>query len=559
MFGSFRKHQQWIWIVVAAVTILSFVVFFSPDAKWKTGSGTSKDAGGNFGTIDGKPIGAREYNDSYRETLISHFLRANGKWPDRDEQTQRSLERDTVVRVFLKRKMIDLDVHVSDAAAASLSEQRIGRYQRATVEKDLLAQQGLNWSDFERFWKHEAGLMQLMNVAGVSAKLMNPSEAETLWKKEHQEIASEMAVFNATNYISSVVANPEELGRFYTNRMATYRIPERTVVNYVPFTPSNFFAKADERINKMTNFNAAVDEQFSKRGTNDLVRTADGKVDETGTKAKIRDEIREIIALQEARKAAAEFGNELLDKANKGQSSLQLFTSFAAAKGYTTKKTEPFDRQTGLSDTNFPSEFENRAFNLSAAEPISFSPIVGEKGVYLIALDHKVPSELPPLDKIKDKVAADYKKFTAGNLARQAGDAFYKALTNGLAQKKTFEEVCKQTNAKLVKLPPFSSQTQALPEAENVGVNPQMLKRLAMDVNPGHSSKFEPTAEGGLVYYVEKRLPVDEAKLKAELPEFLSRLRVYRQNEAFNAWFRKQAEQAKLQGPQHDTKTASAQ
>jgi SurA N-terminal domain len=558
MFGSFRKHQQWIWIVVAAITILSFVVFFSPDAKWKTGS-APKDTSGNWGTIDGKPIGAREYHDSYQETLLSHFLRANGKWPDRDEQTQRTLERDTVVRVFLKHKMNDLDIHVSDAAAANLSEQRIGHYQRATVEKDLLAQQGLTWNDFERFWKHEAGLMQLMNVAASSAKLMNPSEAETLWRKDHQEVASEMAVFNASNYVANVVATPEELGRFYTNRMATYRVPERTVVTYVPFTASNFFAKADERIGKMTNFNAAVDEQYIKRSTNDLVHTADGKVDEAGTKKKIREEIREIIALQEARKSAADFGNELLEKVSKSQPTLQAFTSFAAAKGYTTKTTEPFDRQNGLSDTNFPPEFETRALNLTATEPISYSPILGEKGVYLIALDHKIPSELPGLDKIKDKVTTDYKQFTAANLARSAGEAFYKALTNGLAQKKTFEDVCKQTNAKLVKLPPFSSQTQALPEAESAGVKPDMLKRLALDVNPGHSSKFEPTAEGGLVFYVEKRLPVDEAKMKAELPEFLTRLRLYRQNEAFNQWFRKQAEQAKLQGPQRDTKTASAQ
>lgn len=558
MFGSFRKHQQWIWIVVAAITILSFVVFFSPDAKF--GTGRRADTGGNFGSINGKPIGLEEYRDAYQETLLSHFLRSNGKWPDRDEQTQRGIERDAVIRVFLKHKMKDLDIHVSDAAAATLSEQRIGRYQRAAVEKDLLAPQGLSWGDFERFWKHEAGLMQLMNVAASSAKLMNPSEAESLWKKENQQVSSEMAVFSASNYMAKVVATPEELGRFYTNRMATYRIPERTVLSYVPFTVSNFLAKADERIAKMTNFSALVDEQYIKTGTNDLVKTADGKTDEAATKAKIKENIREYLALQEARKAAADFGNELLDQAGKSRPSLQLFTNFASAKGLKTKVTEPFDRQTGLSDTNLPTaEFEAKGLSLTDKDPISFSPIVGEKGVYLVALDHKVQSELPPLEKIKDKVTLDYKKFTAADLARKAGDTFHRAVTNGLAQKKTFEQVAKETNTKRVKLPPFSQQTQTLPEAENAGVSLQTLKRLSMDINPGNASQFIPTQEGGLVYYMEKRLPVDETKMKAELPEFLARLRLYRQNEAFNAWFRKQAEQAKLQLPQREMNTAAAQ
>ena len=80
-----------------------------------------------------------------------------------------------------------------------------------------------------------------------------------------------------------------------------------------------------------------------------------------------------------------------------------------------------------------------------------------------------------------------------------------------------------------------------------------------MDINPGQASPFIPSQEGGLVFYVSKRLPVDEVKMKADMPEFLARLRLYRQNEAFNQWFRKQAEQAKITLPPRETKTASAQ
>jgi hypothetical protein len=40
--------------------------------------------------------------------------------------------------------------------------------------------------------------------------------------------------------------------------------------------------------------------------------------------------------------------------------------------------------------------------------------------------------------------------------------------------------------------------------------------------------------------------------VKDKLPEFVGRLRFYRQNEAFNQWFRKEAERAKLVVPQRE-------
>ena len=58
--------------------------------------------------------------------------------------------------------------------------------------------------------------------------------------------------------------------------------------------------------------------------------------------------------------------------------------------------------------------------------------------------------------------------------------------------------------------------------------------------------------EGGYVAYVKARPPIDETKMKLELPEFIANMRQYRQNEAFNKWFQRQAELAKLSAPKRD-------
>ena len=55
MFGSFRKHQQWIWILGVIVIIPSFVIFFSPDAKWNRGFRGGREKV-DLGSFNGKPI-----------------------------------------------------------------------------------------------------------------------------------------------------------------------------------------------------------------------------------------------------------------------------------------------------------------------------------------------------------------------------------------------------------------------------------------------------------------------------------------------------------------------
>jgi len=49
------------------------------------------------------------------------------------------------------------------------------------------------------------------------------------------------------------------------------------------------------------------------------------------------------------------------------------------------------------------------------------------------------------------------------------------------------------------------------------------------------------------------RQPVPDEKVKEELADYIAKLRLYRQNEAFNQWFRKEAEQARVTAPQKET------
>ena len=48
---------------------------------------------------------------------------------------------------------------------------------------------------------------------------------------------------------------------------------------------------------------------------------------------------------------------------------------------------------------------------------------------------------------------------------------------------------------------------------------------------------------------MKEKLPLDEAKMNATLPAFANYVRQNRQNEAFNDWFRKEAEKGLRETP----------
>ena len=51
MFGTIRKHQTWLWAIIITLTVISFVIYFSPY------SGTSdRRSASNYGYVNGQPI-----------------------------------------------------------------------------------------------------------------------------------------------------------------------------------------------------------------------------------------------------------------------------------------------------------------------------------------------------------------------------------------------------------------------------------------------------------------------------------------------------------------------
>lgn len=575
MFGTIRKHQTWLWVFLIALMSVSLVFFFSNDP----GVLGSKDdpQKRDLGSFNGRPIGEREFIAAIREIWTASVIRTQ-KLPPTDEATDAAVKEQAAARVFAKWLVRKHRIEPSEKAVAQLVQQQLGNFPYDRLEKEFLQPNNLTTADYERFMRHEAGIYQLMAAAGASAKLINPREADLIYRKEHQETEVQVAVFWASNFLDKVVITNGAIGAFYTNRQFMYRVPERTVLGYVEFTSTNYFAEADKQMAANTNIENIVNNIFFQRDTNDVLWKDDQGVPlvEADAKKKIREMIREReFALQSARRDAAGFGTALLEpKATPGlDPNPHLYGNLeklAAARGLTVKTTQPFDAISGLEEFEAPTnalprredEFNLReivrkaALELRDTNAIRFTPITGPHAVYVVGRKSSVPAETPPLEKISQKVTNDYRNFLAQDLARKTGMAFGTNVTNGIAMKKSFAEICKAEGVTVLDVPPFSDITQSLTNFD-ARINLRLLQNLARDLEPGKATSFVPfSQEGGLVLHVKGRPKLDDAKVQAAMPEFVNQLRNYRQSESFSMWFNEQAKLARFVRPKRDMPTA---
>ena len=535
MIGSIRKHSSWLWWIIAGLTIISFVVFM--------GSGPGRNGGnrvadGGYGTIYGHEVTGEAVALAQREFRIYYWLHS-GEWPEKSVSFKREdMNRETYIRLLLARKAKDLGIHIGDetvkAAAVELL-QSLGRNgQSLPMEQFLtrvLAPEGLNAADLQRFLRNDLIIQQLVQTIGLSGALVSPQEVGQLYDRERQEVTAQAVFFSASNYLAQVAVTPAAIAQFYTNNMAAYREPDRVQVSYVAFEVTNYLAQSKAEWAK-TNFEENVDAVYRQYGATEFASA------KTPEEAKVK--IRELLIHNRASAAAGlqakEFATALFAVDPVKPENL---AALAKQKGLVVRTTAPFAAAFGPEDFNAPAAFTKTAFNLTADEPVA-GPVAGPDAAYVLALANQIPSAIPSLAQIYARVTRDYQEGEAVALAQRAGVSFHATATNQMAAGKSFAQAAIAGGQTPQILPAFSLSSDDLPELGG-RVELRLLKQAAFTTPAGRVSNLIPTADGAFVLFVQQMLPVDLARKTVELPQFTAQVRRGRQSEAFNIWLQAEA------------------
>jgi hypothetical protein len=558
MFASIRRHQKWLWLVIIVLVIISFVVYFDPTYSTRSSRGRGPSAGGagDYGSINDRPLSREELLEVHQEVRLSFRLfSGTGRWPEEDEFGRQQFNPDGQAkrRLILLEKLKDLNVQVTDEAAADWianvfrdqGKFRMDIYQQFVQR--VLAPERYTEADFQRFVRHEVGIQHLISLGSVSGSFVTPREAEALFRKENEQMTAEAVLFPMSNYLASVAIDDAALQQFYTNNMARYRTPEQVQVSYVRYDATNFLTEADQRLAQETNLTTLFQTEYQKRGP-DTFKDQDGKVlSQEAAIEQMKGQERTNLALTAAAKTATSFAQQLYDMYDKQPTQTDNLEKLAAALGVQAAVTEPFSRLDGPKELKVLETFSEVAFALTPEQPMASEPLPGHDAVFVIALKRRIPSEVQPFTAVRGRVVEDYRRREALQAAHQAGQGLHAALTNGLAQNKTFEAICAEAKVEPVKLPTVALSTRSLPELEG-RVDLALLKDLASALAPGKASDFVPTRDGGVILHLISKQPVDEEKVKMELPAFVNGLREERRREASSEWFRKEAELVRLTG-----------
>ena len=540
MIGTIRKHSKWLWWVIAGLTVISFLYWGAAPATRNSGVGGSA----GYGSLYGHKITAQEFEDARREFYLFYWLR-NHEWPDHNPNIKnQELEEQIYLRLMLTKKAEALGIHVTEKAAEDAASEMLqspglsralglsGQSVPLQTFVKLLASEGLTAADFERFASDDVVIQQLIQTLGLTGALVTPQEAAATYQRDHQEVSAQMVFFSASNYLAQVAVTPAAVAQFYTNYLAQYRLPDRVQVNYVEFNLTNFLAQSKAEWAK-TNFDENVNAMFQQYGMGEF---PDAKTPDEA-KAKIREGlIRQRALLLDARTQANEFANAIF---NLNPLRADNLATVAKQKGLTVHLTAPFASQYGPEEFFAGGAFTKAAFALTSEDPFA-GPILGSTSIYVIALAKQLPSRIPPLDEIRDRVTQDYRMVQATMLAQRTGTNFAPALAAQLMTGHTFASACIAAGLQPEVLPPFSLSTQELPElGDRLQLN-QFL-RIVANTPAGHASPFVETEDGGFVVFVQSRKPVDVTTLNADLPQFTARLRSARESEVFNQWIQVEA------------------
>ncbi|MGB7746812.1 MAG: SurA N-terminal domain-containing protein [Verrucomicrobiia bacterium] len=530
MIGTIRKHSKWLWFVIIVATVISFVFWGASPSRMGRGGG--EYTGGDLGLIYGHKISPDAYRNAQAGFYLFYWFRA-GEWPDKNpELSGTELAREIYVRLMLLQKANDLGIYVSDdqvVATANEMLRSLGRNGQAVplseFMKQVLQPKGLTAEDFESFVRQYLVMQQLQQAIGLTGELITPQEAATAYQRDHQELSAQIVFFPASNYLSSVTVTPAAVAQFYTNYLAEYRLPDRVQVSYVAFELTNFLAEAEQKLSK-TNLNEQVETVYRQYGASAFP--------EAKTPAAAKAQIRSAMIRQQALSAARQQANEFATAVfNQEPARPENLAAAAKLKGLSVQVTAPFAAKSGPEEFTAPPGFIKAAFGLTAEEPFA-GPIAGPNAVYVLAFARRLPSEIPSLDQIRESVTQEYQLRTATLLARRAGTNFVRTLT-GMTADRGFASLCVAAGLQPQVLPAFSLSTQELPELGE-GADLNQFKQTVFTTPVGKASGFEATSDGGFVVYVQSRLPMDQAKMNSDLPQYTAALRRERQTEAFNQW-----------------------
>ncbi|MEY2481461.1 MAG: peptidyl-prolyl cis-trans isomerase [Verrucomicrobiota bacterium] len=488
MITVFRKHQKWLMIVIAILSI-PFVFYFVQKPDY----GAMR--GGSVGRIYDRNVSQVEYARNKRlfelakEMGMINFLHDLVPAAQLQDLIPGGTTREEIFREFtwdlliLQHEAAGFGIKPTAPEIANVVKSfrafqgpngfDINRYNQFT--EIALASKGFTDAQIEELAADQLFVDRVKDLLGVGVHL-SEAESRENYERLYAKLDSLVVRLRSEDYAKDVNVSDMEIATYYKTHAAELKSEEKRKIDFVTF------------------------------GLSDDQKKLTGK--------------ERVDALQKLADRANDFEQALLEKGAE-------FHQVAAKFQLSIQSTGEFTAAAPDPKLSTPPELPGFAFQLTAQEPNS-EPVQVADGFYVLHLSGVAEARPLTLEEAKPKILAALRQQRLQERVAMKGVQAAHQIREETRMGIPLEVAIKNTTLKAEPVPPFSLEESAPAEKDKNFPDLEVIKNALGEMSPGEVSEFVPTPQGGVFVILQKREPVDDAafaKGKADFEERFSRMK----------------------------------
>jgi peptidyl-prolyl cis-trans isomerase D len=492
MVNLFRKHQQFLLVVLTITIIIAFVWLYNTPQFERNRRG---GGGGSVATIYGRSLGETDVQRHARRINLALQLGLHEFYQDLGG-TMRGINMDTVFNSIVvqhEARELQVDATTDEVVEAVKGVEIFGTNGSFDPEKysmfvqNALSPNGFTESQFTDLVRDSIRLSKLKVIVGSTVEVPAAEVAATL-QQQYQKHEASTVTYNLSDFTGAIQISDEDVRRAYDQRKDNLKSEEKRSVELVKIVLTG-----DEVISAGKERTDALQKLADKASTFTQAMLA--------PRAKFAD-------------VAAKFGAKVEQTGE-----------------FTLNSPDPL-----LSDAGSAAQ---AAFKLTTQDPNS-DAIQMEKGFCIMHLTQVIPSAQISLEQAKQGLVSQLKNERATEQIAAKAAVVRKSIEAAMKSGKSFADAAKAAGVAPVTVPAFS--IAEVPEDGKVSRD--VLAKI-IETPAGRVSDFVPTREGGFLAFVEKRIPADEATLAKHHDYIATVLARARRELVFVEWLRQRRDEAK--------------
>lgn len=491
MIHIFRRHMQWMLVLVAAIVILAFVWFYNP-------ANTPRIRADVAATAYGKPISTlaintlARFHGLAREIGLYGLLAGLGAFDESDEARE-----NFVWNLFvLRHECEQLDIAPTDNQVREAIQelpilQTDGAYDPARyvqLADQALPTRGFSTRQLHEIIRDQIRLQKLRGLVGATVNV-NPEQARSIYRRQTERVQADVVRIKRDDFLAGADPKEEEVRAEFERRKDNLVTQAKRKVLHVRFQLAEEQKKLQGQERKQ--------------------------------------------ALQSLADRVFAFSEKMLDPAAK-------FAEVARQEKLELRETRLFTEADPDPDLAKIRGATDAAALLQPERPTS-DPIEADDGYVILHLAAFEPSRPMTIDDARAQLVTSLRQQRAKTKMDARGGEIRAQLVTALSARKPFADAARALNLEAVSLAPFS-----LAEPPQDAPDAGLILDAVTGLQTRQLSQFVSDDNGGVLVLVQTRETPKTDVEEEQVSSLTRQLRFMRQTGAFQEWIRLRREAAAI-------------